>query len=94
MNSLTFLNTGQNQTAGLIVMRLDDHGRNYGGAHHLIVFFNAANTTVTYTNAALERTKLHLHPVQLASADATVRQSSFDLNRNSHHPRPDYCRLR
>ena len=76
--NLTFLNTGQNQTAGLIVMRLDDHGHNYGGAHHLVVFFNAANVTTTYTNAALEGLKLHLHPVQLTSADTTVRQSTFD----------------
>ncbi len=76
--NLSFLNTGQNQTAGLIVMRLDDHGHNYGGAHHLVVFFNAANTSITYSNATLEGMKLHLHPVQLTSADTTVRQSSFD----------------
>ncbi len=76
--NLSFLNTGQNQTAGLIVMRLDDHGQNYGGAHHLVVFFNAANTETVYTDATLQGMKLHLHPVQLTSADAIVRQSSFD----------------
>ena len=76
--NLSFLNTGQNQTAGLIVMRLDDHGHNYGGAHHLLVFFNAANTATTYTDTTLQGLKLHLHPVQLSSGDATVRQSSFD----------------
>ena len=76
--NLSFLNTGQNQTAGLIVMRLDDHGRNYGGAHHLVVFFNAANTQTVYTDATLQGLKLHLHPVQVLSADGTVRQSSFD----------------
>ena len=76
--NLSFLNTGQNQTAGLIVMRLDDHGHNYGGAHHLLVFFNAANIATTYTDPTLQGLKLHLHPVQQSSADATVRQSSFD----------------
>ena len=76
--NLSFLNTGQNQTAGLIVMRLDDHGHKYGGAHHLVVFFNAATTQTAYTAATLQGMKLHLHAVQLSSADATVRQSSFD----------------
>jgi pullulanase len=76
--NLSFLNTGQNQTAGLIVMRLDDHGHNYGGAHHLVVYFNAANSTTTYTNATLTGLKLHLHLAQLSSTDAVVRQSTFD----------------
>ena len=76
--NLSFLNTGQNQTAGLIVMRLDDHGKNYGGAHHIVVYFNAANAVTTYTDASLEGLKLHLHPVQSISSDAIVRQSTFD----------------
>lgn len=76
--NLSFLNTGQNQTPGLIVMRLDDHGVNYGGARHVVVYFNAANTETTYTDASLESLKLHLHPVQAASSDAIVRQSTFN----------------
>ena len=76
--NLSFLNTGQNQTAGLIVMRLDDHGHNYGGAHHLVVYFNAGNTSVTYVDATLVGLKLHLHPIQLVSSDGVVRQSTFD----------------
>ena len=76
--NLSFLNTGQNQVSGLIVMRLDDHGRNYGGAHHIVVYFNAANTQTTYADTTLQGMKLHLHPVQLSSSDATVRQSTFD----------------
>ncbi len=76
--NLSFLNTGQNQIAGLIVMRLDDHGHNYGGAHHIVVYFNAANAQTTYTDPTLSGLKLHLHPVQLLSSDATVRQSTFD----------------
>ena len=76
--NLSFLNTGQTQTAGLIVMRLDDHGHNYGGAHHLVVYFNAANTQTTYADTTLQGMKLHLHPVQMGSSDTTVRQSTFD----------------
>ncbi len=75
--NLSFLNTGQNQTAGQIVMRLDDHGHDYGGPHHLVIFFNASSSSITYSNATLEGLKLHLHPVQLTSADTTVRQSSL-----------------
>ena len=73
--NLSFLNTGQNQVAGLTVMKLDDHGHNYGGPHHVVVFFNAGNSPVTYTNAALEHMHLHLHPIQQRSADPAVRQS-------------------
>lgn len=57
--NLTFLNTGSSQIPGLIVMKLDDHGHNYGGAHHLVVFFNAGNTQVSFTNPALAGLKLH-----------------------------------
>ncbi len=76
--NLTFLNTGQNQTAGLIVMRLDDHGIRYGAIRHVVVYFNAANTESTYTDATLEGIKLQLHPVQANSSDAVVRQSTFN----------------
>lgn len=76
--NLSFLNTGQNQTPGLIVMELDDHGQNYGGAPHLVVFFNAANTEVKFTDVTLEGRKLHLHPVQQRSSDVIVKQAAFD----------------
>ena len=76
--NLSFLNTGQNQIPGLIVMKLDDHGRPYGGAHHAVVFFNAGIAPVTFTDAGLQGAALHLHPVQQAGTDATVRQSTFD----------------
>jgi pullulanase len=76
--NLSFLNTGQNQTPGLIVMKLDDHGHNYGGAHHLVVFFNASNAEVTFAQASLAGMNLHLHPVQQSSSDATLRRAAFD----------------
>ena len=76
--NLSFLNTGQEQTPGLIVMQLDDHGKTYGGAHHLVVFFNAANAPVTFTSQSLAGRPMHLHPVQQGSADTTVRQATLD----------------
>ncbi len=75
--NLSFLNTGQNQIPGLIVMKLDDHGRNYGGAHHVVVFFNASNAPVTFTNAALAGMPLHLHPAQQGSSDPVLREATF-----------------
>jgi pullulanase len=76
--NLTFLNTGPSQTPGLIVMKLDDHGTNYGQYHHIVVCFNATNAKVTFTNASLVGLQLRLHPVQQSSSDPTVRESTFD----------------
>ncbi len=76
--NLRFLNTGQNQIPGLIVMALDDHGRDYDQRfHHIVVFFNASNTPVTFTDASLQGMALHLHPVQQQSTDAAVKTSTF-----------------
>jgi len=77
-SSLTFLNTGQTQIPGLIVERLDDHGTNYGRFHHIVVFFNGSNALVSFTDASLAGMRLHLHPVQQHSSDATVQQSTFN----------------
>ncbi len=78
--NLSFLNTGQKQIPGLIVMRLDDHGQNYGNViHHVVVFFNASNAPVTFTDPSLQGMVLHLHSVQERSKDAIVRMSTFDL---------------
>ncbi len=76
-NNLHFLNTGPDQIPGLIVMQLDDHGRNYGGAHHIVVFFNASNAPVTFTNATLAGMSLHLHPAQQQSSDAVLKSAAF-----------------
>lgn len=75
--NLSFLNTGANQIPGLIVMKLDDHGHNYGGAHHIVVFFNASNAPVTFTDAALAGMALHLHPFQQRSSDPILKQAAF-----------------
>ncbi len=82
--NLTFLNTGRNQIPGLIVMRLDDHGQNYGnGLHHVVVFFNAGNAPVTFTDTSLQGLPLHLHPVQQRSADSVVTTSTFNTKQGT-----------
>ena len=76
--NLTFLNTGQNQTPGLIVMKLDANGGNYGIYKHIVVLFNATNAPVSFTNSQLQGLALHLHPVQQNSSDPVTRQSTFN----------------
>ena len=56
-------------------MKLDDNGHDYGGAQHLVVFFNASNAEVTFTDATLAHMQFHLHPVQEKSQDFALRES-------------------
>jgi pullulanase len=76
--NLTFLNTGPNQIPGLIVMKLDANGRNYGPYKDIVVVFNATNEQMTFTDASLQGMHLQLHPVQRSSADPLTRQSMFN----------------
>jgi pullulanase len=76
--NLTFLNTGQAQVPGLIVMKLDDLSGHYNGFNHVLVVFNATSSTVTFSNTALKGMHYHLHPVLRSSSDATVRTSTFN----------------
>ena len=76
--NLTFLNTGQNQTPGLIVMKLDANGGRYGIYKHIVVLFNAANAPVTFTNTSLQGLHLRLHPIEQSSSDPATRQSTFN----------------
>jgi len=76
--NLTFLNTGQNQTPGLIAMKLDDNAGHYSGFNHVLVVFNATNSTISFTDPHLAGMHLHLHPVLLNSVDPVVKQSTFN----------------
>ena len=81
--NLTFLNTGQSQTPGLIVMKLDANGGDYGQYKHIVVVFNAANSQTTFTDGRLQGLKLKLHPVQKSSSDPATRQSTYDSKAGS-----------
>jgi pullulanase len=76
--NLAFLNTGQTQVPGLIVIKLDDNAGNYNGFNHVLVVFNATATAQKISNPALQGMHYHLHPLQLSSSDAIVRQSDFN----------------
>jgi hypothetical protein len=70
--------------------RFLDNGTNYSPYHHIVVFFNATNAQVMFTNAALAGLQLHLHPVRQHSNDPTVIQSTFNTKEgNSHHSGSD-----
>ena len=75
--NLRFLNTGPNQIPGLIVMKLNANGVDYGPYKEIMVVFNATNQEVTFTDANLRGLRLHLHPIQQGSRDMLTRQSSF-----------------
>ena len=75
-NNLHFLNNSS-QTPGLIVMKLDANGGSYGLFRHMVVVFNATTKPVSYQNDSLKNLSLYLHPVQVLSYDAAVRQSKF-----------------
>jgi pullulanase len=47
-------------------------------AAHVVVFFNATNTAVTFTNASLEAMSLQLDPLETASSDETLQQAKFN----------------
>lgn len=76
--NLSFLNTGPNQTPGLIVMKLDSGVHRYRGYNHLLVVFNASTAPVTFTDMRLAGLQLWLHPVQQESDDPVTRQSAYD----------------
>ena len=76
--NLTFLNTGPNQIPGLIVMKLDANGRDYGIYRHIVVVFNATNTQANFSDGRLQGLALHLHPIQTHSSDLITRQSTFN----------------
>ncbi|MBI3242317.1 MAG: pullulanase-type alpha-1,6-glucosidase [Chloroflexi bacterium] len=76
--ALTFLNTGPEQTPGLIVMRLTDADGLDDNYKDIVVLFNAQPEAVTFADESLKGLALTLHPVQQSSADVSVRDSKFD----------------
>jgi pullulanase len=81
--NLLFLNTGPNQTPGLIVMKLDSGEHRFRGYNHLLVVFNATVAPATFTDARLTGLELSLHPLQQQSNDPATRQSTYDSESGS-----------
>ncbi len=77
-NNLHFLNTGTNQVPGLIVMKLDANGGNYGTYTHIVVVFNGTLNTVNFRNAQLQGLGLSLHPQETLSSDSATSSSTVN----------------
>jgi pullulanase len=77
-NNLHFLNTGSSQIPGLIVMKLDSNGGNYGIHHHIVVVFNGTLGTINFQNNQLKGLNLALHPLQTLSPDPQTQASSVN----------------
>jgi pullulanase-type alpha-1,6-glucosidase len=73
---LTFLNTGPDQTPGLIVMRLEDKDHLDPRYREIVVFFNAAPEGITFRDPALAG-DYRLHPLQAESVDARLREAGY-----------------
>jgi pullulanase len=77
-NNLQFLNTGTTQIPGLIVMTLNDHGRDYGSYHQVVVVINATLNPISFQNDQLRGLGLYLHPEEARSTDPTTASSSIN----------------
>jgi pullulanase len=81
---LSFQNVGPGQIRGLIAMTLSDVGgglANLDPSHDMIVvLFNANDEPQTITNTGWMDQELVLHPVQAASVDEVVKQTTFDAD--------------
>jgi pullulanase len=75
-NNLHFFNTGTTQIPGLIVMKLDANGHDYGAYSHIVVVFNATLNPISFQNDQLRGLHLRLHPEEASSMDAATASSS------------------
>jgi pullulanase-type alpha-1,6-glucosidase len=77
---LSFPEDPENRIPGLIVMALDDtlSGDLDPNFEKIVVAFNALPEPVSFTHESLVGLALELHPLQAASVDNLVQQSTFD----------------
>ncbi len=80
MSKISFLNTGTNQQAGLLVMKLDDtQGESVDKKNQaLIVIFNMSTKPQHFSYQGAS--KYRLHPIQQNSVDTIVKHSYTDEN--------------
>ena len=76
--NLSFWNTGPAQIPGLIVMKLDGNGADYGIYRKIVVAFNAGLEWVNFLPDELKGIPWKLHPVQAGSSDPIVRQAESE----------------
>jgi len=87
VEALSFLNTGPQQAAGLIVMRLQRPAAAPGWEREpyrqCVTVFNAAPFPQIFRSELLRGAALALHPVLAASSDEVVRAASFFAERGA-----------
>jgi pullulanase len=83
--NLHFLNTGTSQIPGVIVMTLDDNGRNYGDYRHIVVIVNATLNPISFQNDYLRGLHLRLHPDEARSSEAATASSSVNDQTGTAH---------
>lgn len=81
--NLRFLNNGPAQLPGVIVMRLEANGKDYGPYRRVLVVFNARMEPASVEDPALQKLELHLHPVLASSSDQSVRESTYNPENGS-----------
>ncbi len=74
---LTFYNDGPTQVPGVIVYTLADTASLSAANEILLVVINAADTALTYSEAAFVNLPLELHPILAASFDPATQASTF-----------------
>jgi pullulanase len=76
-----FLTAGPTSPLGLIVMKLNDTGKNVKNLDPnykaIYVVFNASNKSISYTASSLKTAKLSLHPVLKNGVDDVVKTAKF-----------------
>lgn len=80
---VSFYNTGTKQIPALIVMRIQDANDldlNYGD---ILVFFNANQKSITFSEETLADLEYQLHPVLASSVDPIVKTSAYVSSKGS-----------
>jgi pullulanase len=75
--AVSFYNVGPQQIPGLIVERISNTAKACFPASQAVVLVNATPQPQTFSDPALRRQPLILHPVQAFSSDAVVRTSTY-----------------
>lgn len=75
---VSFFNTGPAQIPGLIVMRLADVEDIDANYDEILVFFNANQQPIRFTESTMIGETFTLHPALINSVDTVVTQSAYD----------------
>lgn len=75
---VSFFNTGPEQIPGLIVMRLEDVEDIDANYDEILVFFNANQQPIQFTESTMTGETFTLHPALINSVDTAVAQSAYD----------------